>query len=69
MTDYLTLADLLAIHADQIERYGGTVGVRGFGLPEAALFRPETGYYADTIEAALAFGRLVSWLRANTVPR
>jgi death-on-curing protein len=54
MTDYLTLAEVLAIHADQIERYGGSQGVRDPGLLEAALFRPQTGYYADLIEEAAA---------------
>jgi len=54
MTDYLTLAEVLAIHADQIERYGGSEGIRDAGLLEAALFRPQTGYYADLIEEAAA---------------
>ena len=54
MTDYLTLAEALAIHDDQIERYGGSPGVRDFGLLEAALFRPQTGYYSDLIEEAAA---------------
>jgi death-on-curing protein len=54
MTDYLTLAEVLAIHADQIEKYGGVRGVRDAGLLEAALFRPQTGYYADLIEEAAA---------------
>lgn len=54
MTDYLTMAEVLAIHADQIERYGGANGVRDLGLLEAALFRPQTGYYADLIEEAAA---------------
>ena len=54
MTDFLTLAELLAIHQDQIERYGGSAGVRDLGLLEAALFRPQTGYYADLIEEAAA---------------
>lgn len=54
MTDYLTVIDVLAIHDDQIERYGGTDGVRDAGLLEAALFRPQTGYYADLIEEAAA---------------
>src|SRR5258708_21280463 len=54
MTDYLTLAEALAIHDDQIERYGGSVGVRDLGLLEAALFPPQTGYYADLIEEAAA---------------
>ncbi len=54
MSDYLTLAEVLAIHADQIERYGGAVGVRDAGMLEAALFRPQTGHYADLIEEAAA---------------
>jgi death-on-curing protein len=54
VTDYLLLAEVLAIHTDQIERYGGSQGVRDPGLLEAALFRPQTGYYADLIEEAAA---------------
>jgi death-on-curing protein len=54
MTDYLTVAEVLAMHADQIERYGGSHGVRDPGLLEAALYRPQTGYYADLIEEAAA---------------
>lgn len=54
MSDYLTMAEVLAIHADQIERYGGSPGVRDHGLLEAALYRPQTGYYADLIKEAAA---------------
>lgn len=54
MTDYLTLNEVLAIHEDQIERYGGSTGVRDLGLLESALYRPQTGYYADLIEEAAA---------------
>jgi death-on-curing protein len=54
MTDYLTVAEVRAMHADQIERYGGSQGVRDPGLLEAALYRPQTGYYADLIEEAAA---------------
>jgi death on curing protein len=42
------------MHADQIERYGGSHGIRDPGLLEAALYRPQTGYYADLIEEAAA---------------
>lgn len=52
MTDYLTVAEVLAIHSDQIDRYGGSHGLRDPGLLEAALYRPQTGYYADLIEEA-----------------
>lgn len=54
MTDYLTVIEVLSIHDDQIERYGGTPGLRDAGLLEAALFRPQTGHYADLIEEAAA---------------
>src|SRR6266699_388644 len=54
MTDYLTVAEVLAMHADQIERYGCSPGVRDQGLLEAALYRPQTGYYAGLIEEAAA---------------
>jgi len=60
MTDYLTFAEVLAIHDDQIERYGGSPGVRDPGLLEAALFRPQTGYYADLIEEAAALWESLS---------
>jgi death-on-curing protein len=54
MTDYLTLPEVLAVHADQLTRYGGRPGVRGSGHLEAALFRPKTGHYVDLIEEAAA---------------
>jgi death on curing protein len=60
VTDYLTVAEVLAIHADQIERYGGSAGVRDPGLLEAALYRPQTGYYAGLIEEAAALWESLS---------
>ncbi len=60
MTDYLTIVEVLAIHTDQIRRYGGADGVRDMGLLEAALFRPQTGYYADLIEEAAALWESLS---------
>src|SRR5208282_5338367 len=60
MTDQLTLAEALAIHDDQIERYGGSPGIRDPGLLEAALYRPQTGYYADLIAAAAALWESLS---------
>jgi len=54
MTDYLTVVEVLAIHADQIERYGGADGIRDMGVLESALFRPQTGYYGDLVEEAAA---------------
>jgi death-on-curing protein len=43
MTDNLTPVEAMAMHYDQIERYGRSHGVRAMGLLESALFRPHTG--------------------------
>ncbi|PCJ23176.1 MAG: type II toxin-antitoxin system death-on-curing family toxin [SAR86 cluster bacterium] len=60
MTDYLTAVDVLAIHTDQIERYGGSHGLRDAGLLEAALYRPQTGYYDGLITQAAALWESLS---------
>ena len=58
--DYIRVDDILAIHADQIERYGGGEGIRDPGLLEAALFRPQTGYYPTLIDEAAALWESLS---------
>ena len=60
MTDYITLADVLAIHADQLVKFGGASGVRDPGSLESALFRPQTGYYDDVIQEAAALWESLS---------
>ena len=52
--DYLTIADVLAIHAVLLKRYGGAGGVRDLGLLEAAVFRPRSGYYSSVAQEACA---------------
>ena len=52
--DYLTVAGVLGMHTVLMQRYGGAGGVRDPGALEAALFRPQTGYYADIIAEAAA---------------
>jgi death-on-curing protein len=37
-----------------MKRYGGATGVRDPGALEAALFRPQTGYYDDILAEAAA---------------
>ncbi len=51
---YLTVAEVIAIHHHQIEEYGGVHGLRDQGALEAAVFRPQTGYYNDLSEEAAA---------------
>jgi len=52
--DYLTVADVLGMHTVLMQRYGGLPGVRDPGALEAALFRPQTGYYDDIVAEAAA---------------
>ena len=52
--DHLTVADVLGMHSVLMQRYGGEPGVRDAGALEAALFRPQTGYYEDIVAQAAA---------------
>ena len=54
MRDHLTAADIAGIHDILIKRYGGAEGVRDMGAIEAAVFRPQCGYYSDIIKEACA---------------
>lgn len=54
MAEYLTVVEVLAIHDLLIEEFGGADGVRDLGALEAAVFRPQTGYYQDAIAEAAA---------------
>jgi death-on-curing protein len=60
VTDYLTVSEVLAIHDDQIEQYGGAHGLRDQGQLEAAVFRPQTGYYPDVAAEAAALWESLS---------
>lgn len=52
---YLCLSEVVAIHSHQIEVYGGLHGERDRGAIEAAIARPQSGYYHDLVEEAAAF--------------
>ena len=54
MTIYPEIDDVLIAHARLIARFGGAGGLRERGTLEAALARPQTGYYRDLIEEAAA---------------
>lgn len=51
---FLDMEDVLELHRVQLARFGGAVGIRDAGLIEAALARPQSGYYGDLIEEAAA---------------
>src|SRR5664279_1751829 len=54
MADYLTVAEVYRMQHRLIEVFGCLYGVRDKGAVEAAVFRPQTGYYASIDEEAAA---------------
>ena len=58
--EFLTLDEILEIHRDQIDRYGGEPGIRDMGLPESAAAMPMAGTFKrylhhDLFEMAAAY--------------
>jgi death-on-curing protein len=58
---FLNLADVLTIHIDQIQRFGGGNGVRDFGFLESALAMPGASFsgewlHRDIYEMAAPYG-------------
>jgi len=54
MREYLTVAEVYRMQHRLIELFGGLHGVRDAGAIEAAVFRPQTGYYDSVEEEAAA---------------
>ena len=54
MADYLTVAEVYRMQHRLIEMFGGLHGVRDKGAVEAAVFRPQIGYYNSIEEEAAA---------------
>lgn len=57
---FLSLFEVLEIHRDQIERYGGEPGIRDLGLLESALAVPAAGFgdrylHEDLFEMGAAY--------------
>ncbi len=57
---FLSLGEVLEIHRDQIERYGGDLGIRDLGLLQSALAMPAAGFggrylHSDLFEMAAAY--------------
>jgi len=50
---FLTLDEVLALHADQIERYGGRPGVRDVGLLQSAVSVPAATFGDRFLHASL----------------
>jgi len=52
MADYVTVAEVYQMQHRLIEMFGGLHGVRDKGAVEAAVFRPQIGYYNSIEEEA-----------------
>jgi death-on-curing protein len=57
---FLSLAEVLEIHKDQVDRYGGDPGIRDLGLLQSALAMPAAGFggrfvHGDLYEMAAAY--------------
>jgi death-on-curing protein len=50
---FLTLDEVLALHADQVDRYGGSGGVRDLGLLESALAMPRAAFGGEYLHGSL----------------
>jgi death on curing protein len=60
MKVFLTVADVISIHADQVERYGGSTLLRDRGLLESAVSMPQATFggqplHNDVFEMAAAY--------------
>ena len=51
---HLSVDEVIEIHRRLIATFGGEQGIRDLGLLESALFRPQTGHYADLADMATA---------------
>jgi death-on-curing protein len=54
MSDYLTVAEVYQMQHRLVDMFGGLHGVRDKGAVEAAVFRPQAGYYNSLEEEAAA---------------
>ncbi|MHB0970290.1 MAG: type II toxin-antitoxin system death-on-curing family toxin [Thermoanaerobaculia bacterium] len=52
-THFLTLDEVLAVHHDQIVRYGGARGIRDIGLLQSAVAMPEATFGQEFLHGSL----------------
>jgi death-on-curing protein len=50
---FLSLEEVLAIHADQVRRYGGGLGVRDLGLLKSAMAMPQASFSGQYLHPTL----------------
>lgn len=51
--EFLTLDEVLALHAEQVERYGGSGGLRDLGRLESALATPQATFEREYLHGSL----------------
>ncbi len=51
---FLTLDEVLLLHQDQLQRYGGRVGIRDIHLVESAIGMPQQTYAGQFVHPTLA---------------
>jgi death on curing protein len=51
---YLSVNDVVFIHEELIEAFGGLYGIRDNNGLQAAVMRPQSGYYQNILEEAAA---------------
>jgi death-on-curing protein len=54
MKKYLTKDEIVVIHNNLIDEFGGLHGIRDNNSLESAVMRPQSGYYKDIYEEASA---------------
>ena len=61
---FLSVQEVIGVHADQVNRYGGSHGLRDLGLLESATFRAQTSFggvylYKTIFDKAAALGQSI----------
>ena len=51
--EFITLEQILVIHEDQVDRYGGSQGIRDLALLESAVYRPQATFGGNDLYPAI----------------
>jgi death-on-curing protein len=54
MPRFITVAEAIAIHDDQVARFGGSPGIRDVGLLESAIAQPEATFFGELLHPTIA---------------
>jgi len=65
MPVFLAIDEILAIHRDQIDRYGGSPGVRDMGLLQSAVAMPASTFDNEFLHALIILNQQVACERVD----